>query len=273
MEFQGPGGVYSNLYAELGIPIGTSVIISNKGFHCVYIEQSLLIPSSGGYELQPGKTCMVNGHNGQHVWVKGSPANLFVQPLVNTIMPFSAVDLPHYLYTSHMERYRRLRVDVAQTGFFEGREFRTFREFSIPSGSNLVIRANAAVDTILHELTVTVDEGSLRVTTLVGGTPDGAFGEALPVLPKNNMTERPEPIYTSVNTLQAGGSLTGGTALDVIRVVSSTATSQRTTVGGAVSSERGVAVGTYYFKLENISSGDCTGVFSGWWEERPLPNF
>ena len=39
---------------------------------------------------------------------------------------------PSDLLTSEREKYRRVRVDVGQTGFFDGREFRTFKEISIP---------------------------------------------------------------------------------------------------------------------------------------------
>lgn len=216
---------------------------------------------------------MVQGHEEQDIFVRGTNGALVVQSLVSTVAPFSFVDLPHYLYTSELERYRRLRVDVAQTSFFEGREGRTFLELNIANGTTQVIKVVTPVDVILHDLTVTVDEGSLRLSTLVGGTEGGSFSTPLPVIPKNTAAERPTPYYTLQTTISTGGTHTGGTVLDIIRVVASTATSQRSSVGGGIASERGIAANTYYFKLENIGSGSVTGVFSGWWEERPMPHF
>lgn len=275
MEYQPPVvGVYSNLYDALSLTPGASLIITNKGKYPVFIAQGSHMPHEGGYPIEPNATAIVHGHNGLGIWVLGGLSPVYVQSLVNTVMPFTAVDLPHYLYTSDKERYRRLRVDIAQTGFFEGREFRTFYEFSIAAGQSAFIRVTVPLDIILHSFSASVDEGKLRVRSFVGSTPTGTFSTPLPVFPKNNMAERPSPIYIPQVQVATGGTgLTGGTQLDVARIATSTATSQQTTVGLDIGSERGVAVGTYYYQLENFGSGVCTGVLSGWWEERPLPNF
>lgn len=266
---------FYNLYTLTGISVGKSLLVYNKGVTSGYIRQGEGVAESINteYPVKHGVCVMIQGHDNQNIYIRGVVGEIVVQPLVSTTAPFTFIDLPHYLYTSAEERYRRLRVDVAQTGFFEGREGRTFYEFSIPSSTTRVIKAVVPVDTILHDLTVIVDNGSLRITTVVGGTEGGVFSTALPAILKNNMTARPTPYYTLQNTLSTGGTHTGGIILDVVRVVASSATAQRSSVGGSISSERGIATGTYYFRLENFGSGDVTGVFSGWWEERPLPNF
>jgi hypothetical protein len=59
--------------------------------------------------------------------------------------------------------FRRLRVDVGQTSFFAGREFRTFREFTIPNGGApeviavtvMVVVAIDAVNTAVRSSIVT----------------------------------------------------------------------------------------------------------------------
>lgn len=56
----------------------------------------------------------------------------------------------------------RLRVDVAQTSFFEKREFRTFKEWAAATTETYVIRADVKINTILHEFGVNLEAGSIR---------------------------------------------------------------------------------------------------------------
>ena len=164
---------------------------------------------------------------------------------------------------------RRLRVDIGQTGFFAGREFRTFREFSIAAGQTLVLKIVVPINAILSEQSVELDAGSIRITNASGGTPGGSFAETLPVIGKNNMSERPLPLYTPQIVFTAGGTHTGGFIFDIHRVVAATATAQQSTVGNIIGDERGVAAGTYYVRYENFGSGTATGTLWFFWEERP----
>jgi hypothetical protein len=164
---------------------------------------------------------------------------------------------------------RRLRVDVGQTGFFAGREFRTFREFNIAAGQTLVLRIVVPTDVILAQQGVELDSGSLRVVNASGGTPGGTFDETLPVIAKNNMSDRPFPFYTTSVVFTAGGTHTGGFVFDTHRVVAATATAQQSTVGNVVGDERGVAANTYYVRYENFGSGAATGTLWFIWEDRP----
>lgn len=163
---------------------------------------------------------------------------------------------------------RRLRVDIGQTGFFAGREARTFREFSIPTGQTLVLKIVVPINAILAEQSVELDSGSIRITNTTGGTPGGSFSETLPVIVKNNMTERPLPLYVPQIVFTAGGTHTGGFVFDIHRVVAATATAQQSTVGNVVGDERGVAAGTYYVRYENFGTGTATGTLWFIWEER-----
>ena len=58
---------------------------------------------------------------------------------------------------------RRLQVDVGQTGFFAGREFRFFKEYSVPTGGTLNFKV-----TIPPSLTGLIVQG-LRVACYRGG--------------------------------------------------------------------------------------------------------
>ena len=182
---------------------------------------------------------------------------------------------PSDLLTSEREKYRRVRVDVGQTGFFDGREFRTFKEISIPQGTTVVMRVNVALNTILQSVALTLDAGSVKLRTVAGGTPVGSFASTLPVIPKNTMTggefpAPPLPLYMAQNTIDYGATgLTGGVDIDVIRMVVANASGQASSVGSAVDDSRGVGAGVYYWVFENFGNGTATGVFNSFWEERP----
>lgn len=177
--------------------------------------------------------------------------------------------LPPELFTRPRgKRTRRIRVDVAQTGFFDGREARTFREWETATTDTLIIKAVVPIDIILFELGITGEEGAARVETLVGGTEGGTFSETLPIFSTNNMASRPTPFYVHTVLLTAGGTLTGGTLLDVLRIKTSTTSNFASSVGAATGAERGVAANTYYFR---ITLTGFIGVFKARWEERPDP--
>lgn len=179
------------------------------------------------------------------------------------------------MVTSDRAKYRRYRVDVAQTGFFEGREFRTFKELNIPQGQTLVMRINVTVNTILQSVGITLDAGSVKLRTVSGGTPVGSFASNLPIIPKNTMTGTefpapPLPLYVAQNTINYGATgLNGGVDIDVIRLVVANASGQASSVGSAQDDSRGVGPGTYYWVFENFGNGAATGVFSSFFEERP----
>lgn len=174
---------------------------------------------------------------------------------------------PAFLLTGTTKQ--RLRVDVGEAGYFEGRQFRTFKEFSIASGATYTIKFVVPINVILLAQDVELDDGSLRITNTVGGTPAGTFSETLPVIPKNTMTERPLPLYTPVVVVTAGGSVSGFTPLDIHRVVAATATAQQSTVGNLVGDDRGIGANTYHVLYQNFGSGAATGCLHFFWEERP----
>lgn len=160
---------------------------------------------------------------------------------------------------------RRLRVDVAQTGFFAGREFRTFREWTTATTGTVVIKIVVPVDVILFEFQIQEESGTIRVETVVGGTEGGSFSETLPVRSTNTMTEKPQPPYSSLVVLTMGGTLTGGTTIDVSRVKTASNSNFAATVGGEGGAERGVSANTYYWRM---TMTDFVGVIKARWEER-----
>jgi len=174
------------------------------------------------------------------------------------------------LLTSDRRVYRRLRVDVAQTGFFEGREFRTFFEWGSETTGTYLIKAVVPINIILFSLGVNLEAGSVRIETLAGGTPSGeeTFPDTLPIFPTNTMLEKPQPAYSPQVVLTGGSSatLTGGVLLDVLRAKTSNVSNFASSVGSQSSDERGVIAGTYHFQ---ITLANATGIFRARWEERP----
>lgn len=266
---------YSNLYTLSGFASGTSLIVTNNTSTPAFLVQAVSPPlaSSDQYPLLTGQTVLVHATS-DPIWIRGGTGPVLVQKVTETITPFTGVDLPHDMYTSGKEKYRRLRVDVAQTGFFEGREFRTFKELSVGSGATLVLRVVVNTNTILQNVSLSLDAGSIKLRTVSGGTPTGTFSETLPVIPKNTMTgglfpAPPAPLYLAQNTVTAGATaLTGGVDIDIIRIVVAQASGQASSVGANVDDSRGVGPGTYYWVFNNFGSGTATGVFSAFWEER-----
>lgn len=160
---------------------------------------------------------------------------------------------------------RRLRVDVGQTGFFAGREFRTFRELNL-TDATLVIKAVVPVDLILFGLEMTLTSGQIHIETVAAGTEGGTFSETLPIFPRNTMSERPTPVYTPLVQLTAGGTHTGGTLIDVLYNKTADNANFSASVGSSGGDERGIGAGTYYFRL--VSTGASVGIFKARWEER-----
>lgn len=173
---------------------------------------------------------------------------------------------PNDLLTSEKFGTRRVRVDVAQTGFFEGREFYTFQEFTLTSGQEIAIRATTPVDVILFESTLNVEAGTVRIELYSGGTASGTFTD-MPILPKNAMSTAPS--YTPQVEMAYNGAHSGGQLVDLSIVASAGTMNKQITAGGGTATERGFAAGTYYYVLTNTSNQDASCIFSAWWEERP----
>lgn len=181
------------------------------------------------------------------------------------------------MVTSDLTGFRRLRVDVGQTGFFEGREFRMVRKVSVPAGTPLVFRFTSAVDFILFEQALNCSVGDIEFFAWrnTQGVAGGTF-TPLPVAPigKNISDSRPlfEGLtYSSQVQLATGGTFTPTDAqqyVDYDRAKTAGATAQQLSVQGGNESVRYLAAGTYYLILTSLD-GTSVGSFALAWEERP----
>ena len=187
---------------------------------------------------------------------------------------------PSDLLTSKKFAVRRVQVDPANTGFFDGREFRFFRELDIPAGTSLWTRVT--VDTgqdgfIIRNQTIEAEEGTLRLrvwkdTSLTNppafSEPDGVTSN---VLPNNTLPSVPD--YTRTAVFENGGDADPNfdgdpEVVDILRSRSSGSTSKATSNYIQAGGERGVGPGKYWLQFEAIGNSDVTGLYNLIFEER-----
>lgn len=170
--------------------------------------------------------------------------------------------------------YGRLETDLSNTGFWEGKEFRISHEFSVAEGSPLVFRFQSTVDFILQLQALSVDQSGIRYRAFRAsqGTETGTFDTPEPIF-RQNFTSQAKDL-DPIATVTTGGGFdinVGASAVETIRLRTSGATSQRTTVTSAVGDERGIAAGTYYLVFDRLPLATGTdpalGVFDLKWEE------
>lgn len=174
---------------------------------------------------------------------------------------------PMRLLTDNANQYARMRVDVGQTGFFAGREFRSFHEFNIPTGQTVVIKAASLVDVILYGFMVELTLSQLRVSLKSGGTEGGEFATALPILKTNQMTTASD--YASQVTMSTGGTHTGGTTFDVVNLVSGSNVNKAIVQTADEDQPIGFPAGNYYIAIQNTDGSNAKGIIKFRWEERP----
>ncbi len=266
---------FVDLYTLLGIAVGESIIIQNNTRSNVYIVKGGILPTSEGHVLYPEQSFRIQGVAGDKVWVKGDSGDISVQLQNASDGPYTIVDFPSARYTSNQEAFSRLQVDVGQTGFFEGREFRLARKISVAAGTPVTFKFTSAVDFILFEQSVAATEGDLeyyvwRASNITENTP---FNTVVPTFGKNISSEYKR--YSGLRYVTQASVTTGGTITvtdsnmyaDYDRAKTSGATAQQTTVGATPESARYLAAGTYYLQFISLA-GTSVGRFDIAWEER-----
>ena len=174
---------------------------------------------------------------------------------------------PAKLITDGDGDYARLRVDTGQTGFFAGREARTFYEFNIASGASQVIKVVSPTNTIVQTFTVELELAEIRLELVVGGTEGGTFATPLPIFKTNTMTTASS--YVPQVTMNRGGTHTGGTVVDVLTAFSGANSNKAISTSATEDLPQGFAAGTFYIRLINTDGATATGIFRARWEERP----
>lgn len=174
---------------------------------------------------------------------------------------------PKKLLTDDNGDYARLRVDVGQTGFFAGREARTFYQFEIASGATQVIKVVSQTDTIVQMFSVELDLAEIKLELVVGGTEGGTFDTPLPIFKTNTMSTASD--YTPTVTMNRGGTHTGGTVVDLLTAISGDNVNKSVSQSASENLPQGFSAGTFYIRLTNTDGNTAQGIFRARWEERP----
>lgn len=174
---------------------------------------------------------------------------------------------PLKILTDDNGDYARLRVDSGQTGFFAGREARTFYEFSIASGASKVIKVVSPVNTIVQSFSLETFLAEIRTELVVGGTEGGTFSTALPILKTNTMSTTSS--YMPQVTMNVGGTHTGGTVVDLLISISGANKNKSISASATENLPQGFSAGTFYIRLINTDGATASGIFRARWEERP----
>lgn len=167
--------------------------------------------------------------------------------------------------------FNRLKVDTELASFFAGTQARTFREISLAASASVIVRMQRPVDIAIRQFELFVNSGEIRCEIYRGATPGGNWSESLPVISKNEMNVgRPTPLYVPQSSLQAGGTISGGTLYDVIHVKTSGGSGQQGTVGSSQGDVLGAPGGSVgYYKFSNPGNSTATGIWRLWWTEFP----
>ncbi len=164
----------------------------------------------------------------------------------------------------------RLRVDVGEAGFYEGRQFRIDYLIDIPSGATRVIKFETGGDTLLLSSLIDIDDGAIDYSVYAGGVEGGTFGDPVTIWKTNLMSTSPAPEPRAVVT--TGGTLdaSGVEANTRIRLRTSNSSAQRETVSGIANDLRGFPSTTAYIVMKSLggAQGAISGTLKLRWEER-----
>lgn len=258
---------WTNITSVSTIPNTRSVVIRNYGVKTIYVLTSSVEPLLlyAGYPLLSNETICVES-TGKDIWVCGEDGLLWIEDQVASgISQFVSTDISGFS-TANAEQTPRIKTETSTAAFFEGRQYRFFKELNITDGTDYTIKIVITKDLILRGLSLELDSGHCKLDTISGGTDATPFNTSLLIARKNTMST--SPVIASSTQLTEGGTQTGGTVIDLISVQASSQQNFRSTVGSAPYDERGIGVGTYYWKFRSIAGqGNVLGVFRCFWEE------
>jgi len=176
---------------------------------------------------------------------------------------------PQRAYVRHVDvgdgTHAVVSSGIAESAFYRGREFRTFYEFSIPTGQSLAIRTVIGANTIFQEFFLEIDSAKLKFEWFSGGTASGTWNNTFPVF-RTNTTSNVDTSYSSQLVLTTGGTFTGGTKIDVFALDSGNKKSAG--AAGAEGHQVGLPPSTNFIKLTNTDGATCVGIFKAIWDER-----
>lgn len=180
--------------------------------------------------------------------------------------------IPSDIFTSDQPEVRRLQVDVSQTGFWAGREFRAFKELTVGATPFVVkiVVPNTIKGIIVHYLALSCYQGGIQFRAWRNGTEGGVF-TAETVFPNNLIPDVAG--YVGQVTISSGGTLTAPSIQsDSVVAFANETGKSNTTTATSITGERGLSPGTYYLEFSRVPgvTVDSLGVFQAIYEERRI---
>lgn len=154
-------------------------------------------------------------------------------------------------------------VQFMSKGFWQGRQFRAYREFTLTANQSVTLRFTATKPFILSHQQVYLVAGDVRVVVRAGATPAGTWTPITTINPKFRIGMEP----VSTVAIATGGTVTGGSEREVILAAAGTGGAIKTAGSfGEDQSYRGLPATTFY---QTITAGPdgAQGMYLLEWED------
>ena len=159
----------------------------------------------------------------------------------------------------------RIFVDAGNVSPNDNRHYFFFHEYSVPALSTEVVKVVITGDTVMESFIIKIMSGTARVEIVSGGTEGGTFAQTVPILPVNGMSTA--PVRASTTTITSGGTLTGGTTLDLFLVNTGDNVNQSVGISVGENFQIGFPAGTYYIRVTNTGNSTSSGLIKALWHE------
>lgn len=248
-----------------------TLILQNLTSSYIFIYNGVTPPDqyTNGTRVLPLSTIIINPY--EHTWVFGS-GKITITPITEThASDYLISDFPQDTYTTENESTRRIKTEQGSSGFFEGREFRLNRRFTVNQNETLVIKFESPIPFILKKQQVCTVDGTIlfRAYRSTGGIESGTFTSVKNILPNYQLGS--EPLYDRQTIITSGGIFTPTDPDDyteIFRVKSSGSTAHATTIEGGSYESRGLPAGIYYLTFHNDGNSNVNFIYTIIYEER-----
>lgn len=156
-----------------------------------------------------------------------------------------------------------MQVVLLSLGFWQGKQFRAYREFTLSANQVVTLRLTATKPFLLQAQSLLLVGGDARAVIVTGATPAGTFTNITTLNPKYRIGMEP----VSTVSIAAGGTITGGSEREVLLCAASTGGATKSALGETqLAGTRGLPAATFYITITAGANG-ATGLYSIEWED------
>lgn len=154
-----------------------------------------------------------------------------------------------------------LMVCMQSMGFWQGKQFRCYRQITAAGAGTAQFRFTCARDFLLNAQQLYCDDGRIEVKIFTGATPSGVWTPIATTNAKNRIGAA--ALYVNQNVPEAGGTFTGGTERELL--IADSGAGQGVGYENRILGDRGLPAGTYYFTA--TFPGAVSALYAFEWEE------